>query len=62
MTQTGRDHRRVRLCFARCGVGLRAGIRLAFGDRAVAVSMIERDLLMLESQADDYLEDTGLTV
>lgn len=46
----------------RCGVGLRAGIRLAFGDRAVAVSMIEHDLLMLESQADDYLEDTGLTV
>lgn len=32
------------------------------GDRAVAVSMIEHDLLMLESQADDYLEDTGLTV
>jgi len=24
--------------------------------------MIEHDLLMLESQADDYLEDTGLTV
>ena len=31
------------------------------GDRAVAVSMIEHDLLMLESPADDYLEDTGLT-
>ena len=61
MMYAGRDHRRVGLCFARCGVGLRAGIRLVSGDRAVAVSMIEHDLLMLESPADDYLEDTGLT-